>query len=286
MRPSVVKTWILILAFVGALPACGSPVEKSPSTRQPSLNASGDLPALVVGTGTVLEPRDGRPTLCLGGVMDSLPPQCSGLPLRGWDWKEVDDEERASGATWGAYRVTGRFDGTTLTLTKPPEPPVWQDHSDAAITAPCPEPDGGWEPKGTQEDIQPPNRYAQNQPGFAGLWVDHIGEPPHDELSPIVLTVAFIDMLARHESELRKLWEGPLCLVQFDRTLDELQTIQSELDRKLAKLGYGSTFSDISVTENTVTFGVVFATDELREELDERFGSGVVEVQSALTPVD
>ena len=286
MRLTVVRTWTLVLPLVATLAACGTPEGENAVARKSASAAASDLPALVSGTGTVLQTSDGRPELCLGGVNDSLPPQCSGLPIDGWDWDEVDDEEQASGTQWGAYTVIGSFDGATLTLTKPPEPPVWQDHLDPEITTPCPEPEGGWEPGGTQNDIQAANRYAQDQPDFAGLWLDHIGDPTEDEFSPVILTVAFTDSLTKHEMELTKLWEGPLCVMPFDRTLDELGTIQSQLDDGLAELGYGSTFSDIGVTENTVTFGVVLATDELRKELDDRFGPGVVEVQSALTRVE
>jgi hypothetical protein len=69
---------------------------------------------------TVLEgPRSG-PQLCVA-VMESYPPQCSGPPIEGWDWSTVRAES-ASGTTWGAYVLTGTYDGTTFTLTEPARP--------------------------------------------------------------------------------------------------------------------------------------------------------------------
>lgn len=73
----------------------------------------------VVAQGTVLEAEDG-PQLCLGAIALSLPPQCSGIPLAGWSWDEVEGDESSSGVTWGSYAVTGTFDGETFTVTQPP----------------------------------------------------------------------------------------------------------------------------------------------------------------------
>ncbi len=79
----------------------------------------------VVGTGTVMDkPRgDGRAIeLCLGAVAESYPPQCGGIPLEGWDWGAVEGEEAAADHTWGAYAVTGRYDGATFTVSGEPIP--------------------------------------------------------------------------------------------------------------------------------------------------------------------
>lgn len=71
----------------------------------------------VVGQGTVIQAPDGPPELCLGGVLDSYPPQCAGpVPLAGWDWDAVEGEDSASGVTWGAYAVWGEWDGAELAV--------------------------------------------------------------------------------------------------------------------------------------------------------------------------
>jgi hypothetical protein len=65
----------------------------------------------VRGWATVLHAEDRPPVLCLGVVYDSFPPQCDGPEIAGWDWDAVDAEESANGVTWGAYAVTGGWDG-------------------------------------------------------------------------------------------------------------------------------------------------------------------------------
>lgn len=75
---------------------------------------------------TVLE-QDGLPMLCLGGVAESYPPQCSGPPIEGWDWTAVEGEETASGVTWGLYAVWGTWDGQRLVVTREPVPGALYD---------------------------------------------------------------------------------------------------------------------------------------------------------------
>ncbi|MFV0372667.1 hypothetical protein [Microbacterium sp.] len=73
----------------------------------------------VVGEGTVLDAGAG-PSLCLGAVMESFPPQCEGIPLLGWSWEDLNDAETAAGVTWGAYAVIGTYDGSRITVTRNP----------------------------------------------------------------------------------------------------------------------------------------------------------------------
>ena len=102
----------------------GVPAAKGPvTTRQP---------ATVMDTGS--------PELCLGAVAESYPPQCRGIPLVGWSWRDHEGTfERAGDIRWGLFAVTGRFDGTTFTVRSaapaavydpgplPPEPPRCED---------------------------------------------------------------------------------------------------------------------------------------------------------------
>ena len=57
------------------------------------------------------------PALCLGGAMESLPPQCGDVLISNWDWDAVEGEERLSGSTWGDFHVVGTYDGETFTVT-------------------------------------------------------------------------------------------------------------------------------------------------------------------------
>ncbi|MGH2591791.1 MAG: hypothetical protein ACRDGW_13485, partial [Actinomycetota bacterium] len=85
-------------------------VEPSPS-EEPPISSQ-----LYEANTTILESRDHGPELCLGGVADSYPPQCGGVPIANWDWDLVDGEESASGTTWGNFHVVGNYDGSTFTV--------------------------------------------------------------------------------------------------------------------------------------------------------------------------
>ncbi|HRQ00194.1 MAG TPA: hypothetical protein PK781_07005 [Terrimesophilobacter sp.] len=79
----------------------------------------GDTPhpeSIVVGAGSVLQVDDSPAELCFY-LLQSYPPQCSGIELIGWDWNTVEGSETASGVTWGSYAVWGTYDGETLTVT-------------------------------------------------------------------------------------------------------------------------------------------------------------------------
>jgi hypothetical protein len=233
---------------------------------------------------TVLESPQHGPELCVGGVEESYPPQCGGVPLIGWDWSQVDGEESANGTTWGDYTVTGRYDGTSLTLTEPPGPPASREpDGNDPIDTPCEAPAGGWraEDPGRAGDQQLGETIgaARAQDEHAGAWVD-------DEDGTQVLTLAFTGSLPEHEARTRRTWGGALCVVQHERTLTELQGISDELFGGAAKeLGLEPTFGSVSETENVVELGVVAATPEQVRAVAERYGEGVVRLSPALKPL-
>ncbi|MBL0887564.1 hypothetical protein [Myceligenerans indicum] len=76
----------------------------------------------VTAVATVLQKGDGPPELCLGGVAESLPPQCGGPQSTGWDWDDVESES-VRDTTWGEYAVVGTWDGETFHLTEPATAP-------------------------------------------------------------------------------------------------------------------------------------------------------------------
>lgn len=102
--------------LIAALALSGCATTASPGGQPPSgIAAEGE----VLGQGTVLQVGDAAPMFCLGGVLQSRPPQCDGPEIVGWDWKSVDGAETASGVTWGAYALQGTWDGERFTLTQP-----------------------------------------------------------------------------------------------------------------------------------------------------------------------
>jgi hypothetical protein len=228
-----------------------------------------------------------------------LPPQCSGVPLKGWDWAQVDGEESASGTTWGSYRVTGRYDGQTLTVTSPPTGPSSSDspqtHRDPFGT-PCPVPEGGWQVVGPgpvgQEGSQAAHELARQAPDFAGLWIDQptpgedpeAGPPPPEQ---VVLNAAFTGHLERHEAELRRVWAGPLCVSRLPRTYTELVAISDELvaGGVARELGLEPLFGSTNEPRGVVELGVVAFTAEQQAAVEERYGDAV-ELTAGLQPAD
>ena len=241
-------------------------------------------------SGTVLESEAHGPQFCLGDVMQSLPPQCGGLPLVGWDWDRVDNEQRAQTTTWGEYHLVGNFDGKQFTPTQPPGPPQYVDNNSPKITTPCTEPKGGWErpdPKRTgHEHLDKANAAAQAQPDFAGLWI-HDPNPSGGErqdMNKIVLNVAFTGDLERHTRELRKHWGGALCVVQHARTEAELLKIQEAVQKTIGELGLEFLGSMTDIVTGVVRVDVVFVDATHQAKIDERHGAGVVIVNARLRP--
>lgn len=76
----------------------------------------------VIGQGTVLQNGTEDPRFCLGAIAESYPPQCSGPPIRGWDWAGVELSETSENVTWGSFAVQGTWDGEAFTVTQPPIP--------------------------------------------------------------------------------------------------------------------------------------------------------------------
>ncbi|TFD65375.1 hypothetical protein [Cryobacterium ruanii] len=118
---ALVATGLLALtACAGdAVPGADVPRMLPPYVAFPQPLLSGDE---LVGQGTVLQQGDAEPQLCLGPIMESYPPQCSGPTILGWDWSQAQYSETAGAVTWGPYAVFGTWDDTAFTQTQPPIP--------------------------------------------------------------------------------------------------------------------------------------------------------------------
>jgi hypothetical protein len=261
----------------------------------------GPVDGPVHGTLSVLESPEHGPQLC-SGMADSLPPQCGGPDIVGWSWDDVDGEETVGGTTWGAYELVGTWDGGRFTLTERPAPPAPIDHwGDLDFASPCPAPEGGWavvDPaKATQAALDAAGSRAQARDDFAGMWVDQSinpasGEPIEgleDELAlndpmKLVLNVRVTGDVAATEQDLREVWGGALCVSPAERTRDELTGIQDEVTDELADTGLfqGSSSDEVHGVVEVETF----VDGGLQDQLDARYGPGVVELTALLQPVD
>lgn len=117
-RPLGIAAAVALTAVVATACAAGSP---GSSSAPPDFGSVSPVPpeGEVAATGTVMDVA-GEVQLCLGAIAESYPPQCSGIPLEGWSWEGLGGSETSGDSTWGAYAVRGRFDGETLTITRPP----------------------------------------------------------------------------------------------------------------------------------------------------------------------
>jgi hypothetical protein len=237
----------------------------------------------------VLEDDEGA-KLCLGGVLESLPPQCDGVPVRGWSWDGVKGEDSQAGVSWGEFHVVGSYDGSTFDLISagPPRPSVEEEHQ---FKPPCPEPEGGWtsvDPSKTGEDDRTTlMRTVENIPAYAGLWIGYLHEPiDYEAPGEYVVTVAFTGDPADHEAAIREVWGGPLCLTSAEHTFAELRRTQRDLgDGGAERLGLQMTWSDIDIMDNQVQLGTVVFDPSQQAALDEEYGVGVVRVEPALRVV-
>lgn len=280
--------------------ACATPAPgTSPSDAPPP--AAGELLTTTYPV-TVLDDGEGA-ELCLGGVMTSLPPQCGGPVLVGWDWSEhAGAFEDVSGVRWGEFVVTGTYDAASETFTPTeilggadiewPEP----SGSEYDFSTPCPEPDGGWrvldEAKATFESMDATFARAQQLPGYATAWMDQSRNPAaapgapegsemrmNDPLLTIVNVRVTGDVVAA-EAALRDVWGGMLCVTTADRTEAELHVIQNEI----MNTAEGVLSSGGNGMSGTVDVTVIHDDGTLQARLDAEYGTGTVRVSSALVP--
>ncbi|MDQ0736562.1 hypothetical protein [Arthrobacter agilis] len=127
-RPGLAALAAILLTACATPGSPGGPGGDAPRAAAPAaVQADGTAAAPaadgeVIGQGTVRQDGADQPEFCLGGVMESYPPQCSGPPIIDWDWQLAGGFEEAFGVTWGAYAVTGTWDGQAFTRTGMPIP--------------------------------------------------------------------------------------------------------------------------------------------------------------------
>jgi hypothetical protein len=281
------------------IPACGS---GNPSAVGGSTGAAGEhappatVPAaepeqLYEANGTVLEDRKHGPMLCLGGMLLTLPPRCGDVPITNWDWGAVDGEESWKGTTWGDYHVVGEFHGDVFTVTEGGPFDDIAEPEALGYENPCPEPPGGWavpdSAHNTQAETRRAHAYARQQPGYVISWNDHLDDELQ-EFSPVVLVAVFTEDAGRHEAEIRKVWNGPLCVVERALpTARQLARVRNEVEARLSDQGLRLLSSYTGGFPPAVYIDVILDPDgRLQALVDEEYGSGIVHISSALHAVE
>lgn len=274
----------------GVLAGCGSETVSSPPTDpgspRPTAVPAADGEVGTVGAVTVLEGNDG-PMLCLGGVAESMPPQCDGVPLSGWDWSGTEGWQRRGGVRWGDYVVSGRFDGDRLDVTSA-QPEMLVNPGIPAEDepgTPCEEPDGGWQVADpeltTPENLDATLQAASALEGFAAVWLDERGGGAQvNDPTRVVLNVAVTGDRAAAEESLRDTWGGMLCVSEAERSESELASLGKQV-----RAGDVPGLLAVSGRVDTLVVEVVHDDGSIQEWADRAFPEGVVQVESALRPV-
>lgn len=282
---------VLVLALATAACAGVTPAGQIPDAETPDVGTPGTETRYEASV-TVLQQGSDPAKLCWN-VATSYPPQCGDVPITNWSWEDVEGEERMSGVIWGRYHVVGTYDGEVFTVTEtgPPWPPPAS--RDDEIVTPCPEPEGGWtssDPsRASESDVEAAAPGIRAEPDHAGMWIDHLGDPPTEapaDSGDVILIAAFTGDLERHRAEISEVWGGPLCVVELERTLAELERIQRELhDWATTELGLHFLSWSPAESRNRVEATVVLAGEDDQAALDERYGPGTVVLESALVPL-
>ncbi len=246
---------------------------------------------------TVLDDGDGA-ELCLGGVLESYPPQCGGPKLTNWNWADHDGTyEEVSGVRWGEYIVEGTYDheANSFAVTDATDGAdfTWAIEPQPLFATPCEAPAGGWavlDPiTTTQASLDATIAAAYTLPNFANVWLDQSVNPAYSdsELTEgmndptlLILNVSVAGDTDAAEATLRETWGGMLCVSEPEAAVAGSADL---LDALTERLGDGgqllSSYVDIS---GVVQLSVTYDDGTLQQALDAEYGAGRIVVTSAL----
>lgn len=233
---------------------------------------------------TVIQVGDAPAELCLGGVMESYPPQCGGPELVGLDWDQVPFAESASGTTWATGWFVISYDGTRATLLETPstQPPAGLEvpqPADPEFPALCEDPYRGGDEDALDADspqfwtaAEALTTAAQELPGFVTMYVS--------DGSSAYNVIVTSDAEAAHAA-LREVWPGFLCVAQRDLpTAADVAAAQRALTPESVSglLGSGSG------ADGVLDVWVVLDDDATRAAVEAAVGTWLTQDQVRLTP--
>lgn len=203
----------------------------------------------------------------------------------------MEGEERAGGVTWGgSYHIVGSFDGETFTLTDKPGPPAEHliSEDDFSSAPACEEPAQGWIEEGEvgQQVAGRALSMVRGEPEYSAGWVSQL-EPAgiESDTGAVVLNAAFTGNLDKHEASLRQHWDGSLCIIRYERSMDELEQLRADVYAMLEELSVRTLTSDLYEIDNSINVHVIHIDEADHDELMKRFGSETVRITTALRPL-
>lgn len=288
---------VLLLAGCATRPAADPVPSASDSTARQLLTTPAGVTVLDDGSG---------PQLCLGAIAESLPPQCGGAEVVGWDWTDwTGSYEQVAGVRWGQFTLTGTYDADgvaftpeTVTPWLPGDEPEGEGAADFDFSTPCTAPDGGWrvlDPLSTTDaTMDRVLERAAALDGYAIAWVDRSRVPsaganasPEEQLAETapfpeltIINVKVVGGVPAAEAELREIWGGMLCVTAAERTEAELQAIADEIMATLPQRDLQMVVVDGMA--GTVDVCVIHDDGVLQQRMDDAYGRGLVTVSSAL----
>jgi len=233
---------------------------------------------------TVLESPEHGPQLCRE-VLTSLPPQCEGLPVVGWDWDAIEGEASDNGTTWGSFHVVGTWDGTRLSLTEPPTSSEPDSDGPSRDFGPaCAEPDVVDASQGAAEWEGMSEQFGQI-PDVVTAWVS---DPNGDWDGPFVGNVIVLPG-ARDEalSVVREHYRGPVCVVERNGPTEaDLAQVQEQLNDDEAQEALGVIQGASGNGQRGVVEAEVWVADAAAVAYAQQRWGDVVELHGILQPVD
>ncbi|MDO5535577.1 MAG: hypothetical protein Q4F65_13130 [Propionibacteriaceae bacterium] len=286
-RPATSRTRLpRAVAALAVVPlvACSGPTAATPGSPGSTGSPNAGTPAASHMTTGVFFETDTEPLyLCVGGLAQSLPPQCGGakVPVANMAWPDLPTGQEVSEVRFtDLLEVRGDWDGTTFRVTTV-EP--W--------TPPAPEaPDFGQacaDPQGTpltdHEVLGQVAEAAEALPGLQSSWVsfpDGQPDPETEEMGAAVFNVLVTGDAAEAERTLRdqvdtaeQSWA--LCVAHADGPdRAELRAAQQRLHEKLPGTAL---VSGPRVREGRTSLGVTLLEDtpELRQQVEDAVGPEV-----------
>lgn len=288
-----------LLLLAAALPLAGCGSVSGPGGTDATATTAPDLLDIVeegeelVAHGMIMQATPDAPVeICVGGIADSLPPQCGGPQLKGdFSWDDVSPE-RAAGVTWaeriwavGTYDPADGADGS-FTLTRPvsTEPP--QEYTPPAEDGTpfpqlCEDPfrggQEGYADLAAQEDLQ---AGLEGLDGYVTSWVSD-----GSSLFNVVVTED-TDPEEVH-ARLREVWRGGLCVEARDLpSQEDLRAAQEALSPRFTELGLLHSGWGVS---GLLEVGVVVTdratVDAVHDTVSPWLAPGQVVISGALQPL-
>jgi hypothetical protein len=298
-------TWSDLVASVR--PDLGPPVTFAPPESViPTVPEGGPGPVRYQAIGLFIEVPGEGVELCLGAILDSLPPQCDGVPISAADWRWPDTTfEESNGVRWARYFVEGTYDGSVFVpagVTRVPTPAdeaLWPQEA-GDFSTPCPKPAQGWlamaanapnDESAAESALAAVVAYAEGQAGYGATWIDQSindaainpsanAEGLMSDPRMYVVNVSFTGDLDGHRAAIEALWSGAVCVSEAARSQEELQAIEAIVRAEPGILEFAT-----EGASGTVRARFVLAEPDLQARFDAAFGPGAVEVTSALLPL-